>query len=161
MVVRLILALLASSGMILGQPHPPVTAAAVEVNIWESFRITETSCTGERVVFNMRVHFVRTLTEARSGNTSEVLHLTSVGGIATGPSGAKYLLRDGSNSMSTGYIAGDAAETFTATIRFRLIRAGEAPTDDDLYFRALFHVTVSPDGDVIVQFDKISEFECR
>jgi hypothetical protein len=158
---RLILPVCASFALILSQPRPDAAAAATQINVWESFVITETSCTGEQVTLQPRVHLVGTLTETPSGTTISGSFLNSVGGIATSVSGVKYVLRDGSTSTSAGYVSGDAAETISATIRFRLIRAGESASDDDLYFRALFQVTTNANGDLIVQFDKISDFECR
>ena len=146
-----------------GTARADVALGAVEVNIWERFVITETSCTGEAVTLSGRVHFVRRLTDPRTENSIiSGLHLNSVTGSATSASGAKYILRDGSNSSATNFLVDvDSAQTFTATIRFRLIRAGEAPGDDDLLFRALFHVTVNANGETTAQFDRVGEFECR
>jgi hypothetical protein len=159
--LKSILAVCASVGIIFAHPSPPAAAAAVAVNIWETFTLSETTCSGERVSLEMRVHFVRTLTESSSGITLETLHLASVGGIGTTSSGATYLLRDGSNTVSTGFVSGFAAQTFTANIRLHVIGLGKASVSEDLVFRAVFHTTTNAIGEVVVQFDRISDFECR
>jgi hypothetical protein len=143
--------------------HATGAAGAVITNIREPFVVTETSrCTGERVTFRGTVHFVVRFTESTSGNVISALHLNSVSGVATAESGVKYVLRDGSNSSAKNFLpAPVSAENFTSTIRFHLIRQGESLPDDDLTFRAVFHFTINPRGEVTVSFDKVSDFECK
>jgi hypothetical protein len=143
--------------------HAAGAAGAVITNIREPFVLTETSpCTGERVTFRGAVHFLLRFTESTSGNVISGLHLNSVSGVATAENGVKYVLRDGSTSKSKNFLpAPISAENFTATIRLHLIRQGESLPDDDLTFRAVFHFTINPRGEVTVAFDKISDFECK
>jgi hypothetical protein len=141
-----------------------VAQAEVRANTWERFVLDETTCSGERVTLDVRVHFVGIETTTPNGRLISGSHLASVAGTATTESGARYVFRDGSNTTSTdASLTGPVgASTFTSTLRLRLMRTGRGgSTDDDLIFRALFHVTVNANGDTTVQLDRPGPFECR
>jgi hypothetical protein len=140
---------------------PRGASAGVEVNIREAFTVTQQTCTGETITIAGEVHFVRRFTESASGNVISGIHLNSVSGIATSASGVRYLLRDGSTTAATNaFLEPPSAESFTATIRFRLIALGESAPDDDLFFRAVFDFTVAPSGETRAEFGRVTEFEC-
>ena len=140
---------------------PRGASAAVEVNIREAFTITEQTCTGETITITGNVHFVRRFTESASGNVISGIHLSSVSGVATSTSGVRYILRDGSTTAATNaFVVPPSAESFTATIRLRLIAQGESVPDDDLSFRAVFHFTVAPSGETTAEFERVTEFAC-
>jgi hypothetical protein len=134
------------------------------------------SGTAEPVACNGEVVFIEGIYHLRVGTTEDAsggLHTTfslDFHGTGTSPSGARYILNStgpGSNNVNsaqpdpeTDEKVGAAAEEGTGVQRFSVLRIGPGgdETEDDLYFIALFHYTVTPDGSLV---SLVERFEPR
>jgi hypothetical protein len=111
-----------------------------------------TACTGEAVLTSMRTEFrVQTLS-GPGGKLHITAHLTDRGSTGVGTvTGAQYrVINSQAEAFTLSAATGQSSDTAVFSRRF--ISRGSMP---NFHVHNTFHVTVSPDGKVSVEFDRI------
>jgi len=112
-------------------------------------------CTGEFIFIEGFVHLQSQITETANGTQAE-FHLL-LNGRGTGlTSGNQYLFHEVS-AHTVRFNSQFLPVVETVTITYRLLGVGQV---EDFQVKATFHITINPNGQVTVNFDKAS-MECR
>lgn len=153
---RLMLSLFA--GVLMAVMLPVAALGAVEVNARDSIvgEVFDDICGEELTHTAGDLHMVISATE----NDNRIS-----GGYHFNPQGAKLEDEAGRVYSGTGVgrghfsepVDGNGAVTFTAVDSFKLIGHGSAP---NFLLQAVFHVTINANGDVTVEFERVSE-QCK
>ncbi|HJU11610.1 MAG TPA: hypothetical protein VJ728_12070 [Candidatus Binataceae bacterium] len=139
--------LLAAAGLALALP---VTASAGQVfnqTFPDNFTVYS-PCTGEFVDVQGTAHFMETSTLANSGGGQTTEHLNLQGSAVGETTGAKYVYDSEftfSDVLATGGTVSD-----TEPISSELIAQGTGP---NLIANQIAHLTINPDGTVLMFFD--------
>ena len=149
--------LLAAVAMLLLALAPAAQARAISQRIPIAATL-DNPCTGETFAFEGTLHIVGHINEDSSGAVHAGGTVTLHGqGVA--PSGAKYVVSNGSSSHGNNF-GTDSAGNLHFTGNYLLIRQGEDGTEDD--FKALFrfHITQNANGEWTAYIDSVT-LECQ
>ena len=153
MVSVLLLTLIFSAGM------STPASAALEYNEQIQFTDDFDSCSGERILVNGTQHIVGRFIKDGTGK----LHFgftRNTYGAGTGQiSGEAYILTDAVTRTSFEIMPGEP-RIFMQQYHARLMRQGEAVSDDDTLIHFLSHITVNANGDVTTSIE-VQNVECQ
>lgn len=114
---------------------------------------------GEPVQFSGTLYFAERVSRDPAGHEHSTGHVRLVGQGVGLTTGTRYVL-SGGTADTTSWRPGDApAGTVTTTVfTTRYVSAGP---EDDYVMTVVYHIAVTPDGEVTAEFDNVIVDECR
>jgi len=107
-------------------------------------------CTGELIELDGINHFVVSTTEVPGGGIHQVMHLNALNFHGTGlVTGTRYTAV-GANNSALKFDMPQGATTTEVSVHLRLLSDGPGA---DIFLDSLYHVTVTPNGDVTADVD--------
>jgi hypothetical protein len=140
-------------GLVVGLALPVATAQATTTVEKFPFNVTLTEC-GETITLSGTLLGVVTVQDLGDDGLLLTFHAQPQGVSGTSSSGVPYHATGLTRATTVFVPSGGLTETFVN--RFHIVGTMGAPT---FYVKTTFHITVTPSGDVAVEFEKFSE-EC-
>jgi hypothetical protein len=135
-----------------------VAAAGAETDTLDVGPTTVNVC-GEPVLFSGTMYSTERVSRDPVGQEHSTGHVRLVASGVGLTSGTRYVLVGGTADTTSWRPAEAPAGTVTTTVfTTRYISASAA---DDYVMTVVYHVTVTPDGEVIAEFDNVIVDECR